>query len=485
MAEPEGTINGQPYPIAVNERGQTLWQTVEVAQERDEVWDDWSAGIGETKRESGRGYLFSRGFDATAKGALKLSPFYHNLNNTALTTAYGYFMEGVDSVGSSLVIDTTASSTTNASTGTGDTTTFNHTVDSNDERVLLVGICINNRNDIMGSTFIVSYGGQTMTYFGGKAGALGTQASVGLWYLLSPPTGTNAVNIINHAYAMNLVCGAHSWHGANQDTLFGTVVSATGTDGTPTVTATTAATEEILAVVGIEGLETMTAGTNETEHWDAQLTDITGGGYVQDGANGGVMAPTLDAKAGTEQWVAIAVSIKPSSTTSRSVMYIADTTKIFQYSYDSDTGLTLNATDTTASGVAGRPEKMNGNWYCPMAAGANAQKLTAETWADVTGTWKADHLAKYQKGIVPTLARVNSTTQNTVELNADTGDVGDTWTNESHPVGDTTTKVTDLAELQGQLLVAKEDSLYGYGIEGESFSVIPFLGRGKVDSDNG
>jgi hypothetical protein len=136
-------------------------------------------------------------------------------------------------------------------------------------------------------------------------------------------------------------------------------------------------------------------------------------------------------------------------------------------------------------GVAGRPAKVNGNWYSPAGSGANAEKLTNVTWADVTGTWKADHLSTFQKGVTPTVARVNSTTQNTVELNADTGDITDTWTNESEKVGDTSTKITELLEMQGQLFVCKEDNLYRFGTEAESFPVIPFIQRGKIDSENG
>ncbi|KKK81786.1 hypothetical protein LCGC14_2809950, partial [marine sediment metagenome] len=90
----------------------------------------------------------------------------------------------------------------------------------------------------------------------------------------------------------------------------------------------------------------------------------------------------------------------------------------------------------------------------------------------------------FQESVTPKLARVNSTNQNKVELNADTGDVGDNWSGGSS-VGDTSTKITDLVEAQGQLFPCKEDNLYSFGIEAESFPVIPFLGRGKVDADNG
>ncbi|KKL55083.1 hypothetical protein LCGC14_2258950, partial [marine sediment metagenome] len=127
---------------------------------------------------------------------------------------------------------------------------------------------------------------------------------------------------------------------------------------------------------------------------------------------------------------------------------------------------------------------VNGNWYAPMGSGASAQKLTGVTWADVTGTWKADHLSTYQKGVTPTVARVNSTTQHQVDFNEDTGAIGDNWAN-GQKAGDSSTKITELLEAQGLLFVCKEDSVYEFGVEAESRNAIPFLDRGKVDADNG
>src|SRR3989337_3418435 len=100
--DPEGAINSILYPIAVDQNGEVLWRTVQVAEEKDEIWDDWSEGAGETKKETGRGYLWSSGFDASSPGVLRLSPHYLSHNNTSLTTGYGYFMEAVETSGSSL-----------------------------------------------------------------------------------------------------------------------------------------------------------------------------------------------------------------------------------------------------------------------------------------------------------------------------------------------------------------------------------------------
>ena len=482
----EGTIDGKPYPIAVGERGETLWQTTQVAQEKDEVWDDWSLSMGETEKVTGRGHFFALGFDPSIQRALKLSPFYHNLNNTNLTTAYGYFMEDVETAASTLTLD--AYSTDKDSVASGATIQWSHTVASQDERILIVTVQLDSNSP--GPEITASYDNIACTPLGSKSGDSGTDVHVSFWFLLNPPTGANVVRITNgSANTLAMVTGAVSLYGVNSDTPFGTMASATGTDGTPTVTASTAAGEFVLGVVGVEGSESFTAGANETERWDAaQSTDVTGAGFTQAGSDGGVISPTLDAKAGDEKWVAVAVPIKPASTTSRSVMWIGDTTKLYRYNYDPDGGLTLAGTQTIASGVCGRPAKMNGKWYVPMGSGTNARRLDDASsdsgWADAG--WKANHLATFQQGVQPTLARANSTTENTVDLNADTsGDVGDTWTQASEEVGDTSAKITDLVEAQGLLFVAKEDGLYDFGLEAESRPVIPFIDRGNIDPDNG
>ena len=182
---PEGTIDGQPYPVATGDRGQTLWETTAARDLPDEIWEDLSLGLGETKRETGRGYLFAKGYDASTRGALRQSPFYHNLNNTALTTAYGYFMETTETTGSTLTID--AFSTGKAELTSLSTLTVSHTVANQSERILIVGISRNKGAPVHSGQNIVKYGGQALTFLQTKAGDSGTNASVHIYYLLDPP----------------------------------------------------------------------------------------------------------------------------------------------------------------------------------------------------------------------------------------------------------------------------------------------------------
>ncbi|KKK64976.1 hypothetical protein LCGC14_2978790, partial [marine sediment metagenome] len=367
----------------------------------------------------------------------RLSPFYHNLNNTALTTGYGYFMEAVETTGSTAAFDADSSGT-----GEGVTSvTVEHTVASNADRLLLVGLSTDVAEDG------VTYGGAAMTLLG-EASISAVVGSV-FYYLLNPATGANDI-VASFVASGNMIVEATSWYGVDMDTPFGTMVGDTGTGTAVSVTVVTEAGDVVVDCVSANDGPTVAEGADQTEPTAGGATvasKMTGGWSYQAGADGGVMSWTLGT---SKQWASVAVPIKPASTTSRSVMFVSDTTKIFKYTYDSDTGLTLDATDTTASAVAGRPAKMNGNHYSPMGSGATAQKLTGITWADVTGTWKADHLATFQEGVTPKLARVNSTTPNKVELNADTGAVGDNWSGGSS-VGDTSTKITDLVEAQDQL----------------------------------
>jgi hypothetical protein len=360
----------------------------------------------------------------------------------------------------------------------------------NANRLLIAALTI--EDTASGEVYGVSYGNQWLSKLIGKTK---NNQRAQIWYLLNPPTGSHTLKAWYLSAFDSTILTGSAWYGVDQDTPFGDAVGATGADDAPAVNIDTGANEWVIAVVGADEDATCVEGV-ATERWDEKEgTNSMQAGYVQDGdaEDPATFAATLSEAA---DWAVVGVSIKPASTSSQSFVFCGDTTTIWRCTYDSDVGVTIAAVDsgsqTLAGGVAGQPAKMNGTWYFPMGSGANAQKLgTAsdeganEPWDDVTGNWKADHLCTYQKGVTPTLARVNSTTQNTVELNADTGDVTDAWTNETQKVGDTTAKCTGLAQSEGFLFVGTEIGLYDYGQHGETRPVTQFLSSGKIDADNG
>ena len=242
-------IDGVNYPIA-EENGQVLWQTVHT-EDQPERWDDWSLGLGEH-------YISCEGFDATTKNVLRFSPFYHNDNNPSdLTTARGYFMEDVKQSGSTLTLD--AYSTAKGSLDQSETLTQAHTVASQSNRLLIVGIAIDGRVTSVkfAGEIGVAYAGQPMTYLGGKMGTTNVDASVGLYFLSNPPTGANNIvvtNIAAPAVTYAVVMGAASLYNVDLDAPFGSAVTGTNTDGTPTITVTPVSGEQIPTMPSQRGL---------------------------------------------------------------------------------------------------------------------------------------------------------------------------------------------------------------------------------------
>ena len=473
--DPEGTINAILYPIAVDERGEVLWRTVQVAEEKDETWDDWSEGAGETKRETGRGYLWSQGFDASSPGVLRLSPYYLRHNNTSLTTGYGYFMEDVETAGSSLVFDA-------ASSGTSTTASISvsHVTGTGASRLMVVGISQTN------TLLTLTYAGLPLLFL--AEGTIDGVVSAKMYYLKTPPSGTYDI-VATFNVGGDVVLGATTWSGVNQDATFGTAVAATGTGTPSSVTVTTATGEFVVDAMAVRVNPTVTVGALQTERYNATPSaNLCGAGSTQAGADGGLMTWTW--VGASQQWSAVAVPIKPASTTSRSVMWVGDGTNMFRYNYDTSGGPTLAGTQAIASATAiGQPAKLSGKWYAGMGNGTFAYRLddaSSDTGWVIT-TWKAGHLSNFQKGIFPTAVRSNTTSTNVVDINdiSAGGNVADAWTSDSQKVGDSTTAITALVEAAGNLYVAKEDSLYEFGTEAESRNAIPFLSRGKVDSDNG
>lgn len=154
-----------------------------------------------------------------------------------------------------------------------------------------------------------------------------------------------------------------------------------------------------------------------------------------------------------------------------------------QYIHKFQSDGTYVSTTSVTGGSAGRPASFNGKWYVPFGSVAYARRLdtvadppTADTWTAMT--WYADHLATYQQGSTPMLARAHTTNQ--VSLSSDASSWGSDVS-----VGDSSTAITDLLEAQGFLYVPKEDNLYEFDEAGNSRPAIPFLIKQASDPDNG
>jgi hypothetical protein len=137
------------------------------------------------------------------------------------------------------------------------------------------------------------------------------------------------------------------------------------------------------------------------------------------------------------------------------------------------------------NGTAGRPVYANGKWYIPVGDSINVRRgdtigATVDSWVDAG--FAALHMCTYQNGAQAGFARAHTT--NKVDITYDTGDLSD-WSGDDFPVGDTSTKITDLNEFNGELIVSKEDVAYQFDSEGTSRPIGTFKNRAYVDADNG
>ncbi len=165
-------------------------------------------------------------------------------------------------------------------------------------------------------------------------------------------------------------------------------------------------------------------------------------------------------------------------------VYLCHGANVLKYSFD---GLTLHSTVTFA-GTAGRTAKWQSKNYIPFGDGNNARRLdtvavgaAADTWADAG--WQAISLMTYQELGIGKIARGVST--NHIGLAASAGDIAAGDWSDAGTIGDTTSAITDLAETQGFLYVAKTDNLYEFDSNHIARPIITVLNRGNVDADNG
>src|SRR3990167_8226138 len=226
----EATINGTNYPVAVDRESGVLWRVIDTDRPIDETWEDWSGGMGEAERKSGRGYYFSDGFDATTQGVLRLSPTIKSLVSSGLSTNHGYFFEALGAAGAP-AYDSSVSGDT-AGTAAASLTLSNLTVASGNQNRLVVVFVSIAANVSLPICSTVTFASQQCTFIAGKNRAgVSTEA----WYLLNPPEGAGATvaTLRLTENARHIAAGAVSFYDVNQTSPFTATKTASDSSGTP------------------------------------------------------------------------------------------------------------------------------------------------------------------------------------------------------------------------------------------------------------
>lgn len=183
--------------------------------------------------------------------------------------------------------------------------TWAHTCAGSD-RILLVKVAHYDSSDTVSS---VTYGGVALTAVPGASTANG-QYRIGWYYLLAPGAGTANIVVTVTGSVFDFGGAGLSLTGVHQTVPFGTPVTATGTDTTPTVTVSSAADELVVDGLVIIHSGTLSVGAGQTQRWNAIATFgfIKYAGSTEVGAASTTMSWS---NSSSQTWAIVAVPIKP------------------------------------------------------------------------------------------------------------------------------------------------------------------------------
>ena len=184
----------------------------------------------------------------------------------------------------------------------------------------------------VGDVTNVTYNGVALTY--STYTVFSGEARVEFWYMLEadlPAAGTYTVAATIAGSATTFVHGASSWTGVHQTTPFGTIVTNTGSNSTPTVTVGSATGEIVHDFVASKDASGLTVDGSQDQRWNLLAggqADVHGGGSSEAGDTNVVMSWSSP---GAVEWAIIGVPMKPSggggaNTAPTVAIAIADTT---------------------------------------------------------------------------------------------------------------------------------------------------------------
>jgi hypothetical protein len=195
---------------------------------------------------------------------------------------------------------------------------WNHTVGSGINRVLIVGVSTDNETSpVVGNRVLsVTYGGVALTRLGTSGTPLpDSKVAVEMFILIAPPTGTAQVVVMFSAAGINnAVGGAVSFTGVCQCIAAGNFVGAANTTGSPTLTIPSAPGEVVIDTVATNvAAGFLVPGANQTEQWNGAQAFFSayeiGAGSTRAGAAPNVQMSWTQSAA--QPWAMGAVSLKP------------------------------------------------------------------------------------------------------------------------------------------------------------------------------
>lgn len=197
-----------------------------------------------------------------------------------------------------------------SSSGLTNSLSFSHTVGSGDRRILIVGVGHDSATEIVTG---VTYGGVAMTLLIGRSPLSGINSR--LFYLLDPAAGAANV-VVSLTNTVQVIAGATSWTGVNQDDPFLDSNSAEGSSQALSVDvlAESGGVAVDCANVDRGASQVLTVGAGQTERWNRLqgLTGIVCGGSSEPAATPPGETTTMSWTAAvTDDWSICAAALRP------------------------------------------------------------------------------------------------------------------------------------------------------------------------------
>jgi hypothetical protein len=184
-------------------------------------------------------------------------------------------------------------------------------------RLLLVGISVNNTPEANGLITNVTYGALPMTLAGARTN---DDKVVSMWVLKNPPVGTtNVVVRFNRPPGEGFVVGVMTFRNVDQakpyrDDAF---ASSIGESGDPTLTVSAEQGEMVVDTVALQGTNLTAVGVGQAQRWSRNSVSArgyaTGGGSTKAGDTSVVMSWTV-APQRSSNWALGALAIRPHRT---------------------------------------------------------------------------------------------------------------------------------------------------------------------------
>ena len=193
---------------------------------------------------------------------------------------------------------------------------WQHTIDAFSNRLLVVGVTTDN---IFNSVQSVNYNGLALTRMGTQDTS-SNNARAELWYALNPPAGTGTVTV-RMAQFDDVVAGATTYVGVNQQSPFGTYRSATARSAKACVTTANEPAPLVTTVQAVKGDAQATyVGTGQINRWWGisnaanNYNDPHGAGEIIGKGATYAAGPVFSVCSGlqnTADWAFIGVPLKP------------------------------------------------------------------------------------------------------------------------------------------------------------------------------